>query len=684
MSSLISLTNLIGPFSVATKWEVPTVSGFLVYPAATADSPGWGFPIYPLDANGMEDVTKGRIFPGTYGAEGQYTAIVKPGSSWVERKTKEIQSVGPVNWWGPVRPTSVDTSTPRRFVLSYWGPKSRHFADGHVYGTSSNHNYIYMDGGVLSIAPGPVLGAALRAMTTEDKYKFPTSSYWLIAACVEGTSEVVYRRPMDSVAYQCNLIPEVEARLRQIEDLDNPSGWHKIGAVTLSDFLPPTTPWFFNESGTQMSAIRLSLKTFDASPGVSVTETIGSHIRVSIGADTVSTSNFTNDPPFSYKEIGKKQNFGIWTTPPDIYGYTHTFEEHQLDCKATMSGTQIVAVDYVHDVEIVVRLSMVLERGFVKDFMYGTDPVGVPALLNNHGIVDNPDSIGVLDPPDLRDHRASLWYYDSVVEKLTFAVGGVSYSYTTESTRQDADSPVTKNLVSSIFERQHIRYLDVRMPVILSKYEAEEVRWGAGPPGDPVLSGVTSGDGLGRRVAFYTAGQTGLLIKRTKELICVDMEVVEGRTAILQEVIDSSGDDQWSAFGNEPPAPLRTGSLTDWDTMKTWESDFTWTWTYKSYVGNRPTLNDDDSKGKISSRSAIPVELPMSRGGWEGITGLRHSDFTQDFGVAVTPEKALLANMYVPNVRKLDGSFALYTVASEGIDAVTLTGGNRLYPLGVI
>lgn len=678
--------NAVGPFSCPYEMIWPTLAGFLVTPAATPYSPNWGFPIYPDD-----DPTKGRIFPGTYGSSiGPCTLLTKRKNTWVENKKISIQKAGPVNWWGTTKGTVGMRNA--KYVLSYYGPKSRLFPDGFVYGTSSSHREVYMDGGVVALAPGPVTGAALVHITAEaDLVRFSPSLYYIVVICIMEGKEYICYRPLPEERYPGDIS---DAAIKQLISVvrDDPRGWVMAGCVSVDGYDTPTSPFFFSEDGTKASSIRLKNYTFDSGEGGAVTEKIGSLIEVTFSPTTgVTVTDSKNDPPYEYTEYGKKEDYGDWTSSElDVYGGSHTWEEHQLAVTETMSGRQIVAVDYVGNEQIIVRLTIDVERGFLKDWMLGKDSFldiqvpGYPAgtyYPTNYNHLNNNLHLGEVKPAGPRDHTANIWIKDKLLVSLDYTIAGTNYSHLVEATENINSDPVTKILVKSTHERVYARYFDVRGQVLVGSINREQLTWNTNPAGTPVVVyGPRDHTGRYTVTITYVGGGDDRITTHRREIA----EIATSITDSVSSVFATNGDADTSIFTKVWPEPLGFYTQTGWDTMKAWDANFEWGWSYHTYTGSRPTLNNDSSKGNLSSKYHYQSVQTMSLEGWLGIGILRHNKFTQECGVGFTPTKVLLGNFYIPDPEK-PSTLKLFTVASTELSAATsLAGGDKLYPIGVI
>lgn len=651
----LSLENAISPFSSVTGLTWPTVSGFIVTPGETASSPGWGFPIYPGD-----DSTKPRIFPGTLGGEHQRTVLREVKGAWKEHKTKELQSAGSIDWWG-YAPDSLPGT--KRAIISYNGPKSRHFPDGFQYGASSRDSHIYMNGGLVGIAPGPVTGACLRRVNIAD-IEYVNYKHRLVVVCLEGGKETMYIRLLPSVVFESRLTAEAEKLLSR-KRTDKLEGWDKLGEVGSAGYDTPTSPWFFNKSGTEAQCIRVKDHTYSPTggSGESVTQKVGHRFKMTVSDTFASTQNLGNDAPFVYTETGSKTLLGNWTPALlDEDGYSHTWEEIEVKSHNTLTGTQVVAVDYVDDAEVIVRMTIDSTLGFIKDYMKGMDTyVDTPELsiLKNTGqyqnrLVATGRLVDDFASPTVRtngDHRGMLWTFTDARTTLDYSVGGQAYMIAVEAQHNTRNNETENILTHAYNDRAYVRYLDVRSEVVFVTLDRTD--W------DVASANV---------------------YPKAAEATATDLTPTEGT---FYNYFADSGPIQAVPIVSSFRAPLRVWVQADYVEARALP-DGEWTWQYSTYTGKKPTSNDDNSKGKYNSFWHIRTEDYQTQEGYLGMGMIRHSRYTQECGVAITPEGSLVASLNVPDPADAAKTKKLYVVHSTDIDPATLAGGKRLYPLGII
>lgn len=695
--------NLLGPFSTFISLEWPDFNGFIVQPHASNTSPAWGTPF-------IDSKTGARIFPGTLSGSYPNTSLTKVKGKFKERKSESIQSVGPVNWFG--EKISSKASSVRRHVLSYYGPASRHFADpSFQYGSESAHREVYYGGGVVGIAPGPVTGAALTLISSVTKGTYPYHNFFLVVVCIEGGKEVVYRRPCNVPMYK-NKITDAQVKyLTQKQDLKATpqlEGWLRIGEATPSDYDTPTTPYFFSEDGKSASAIRFKDRTFDPlSSGDSsvTTEKVGTVVTLSLSESTVSVSLTQNDPPYEFSETGTKTEPGMWTTPPDAYGHTHKYWEETMKVQATMTGAQIVAVDYVDNERILVRLKIDSILGWTKDFAVGmdasnedngwneTDPNNGGGHANTfraNGAYQpfttspHPDCLGRTDPPGPGDHSHRLWYNTKIDTALEFTVAGVDHVAKLEGYSYEYSDPAALIFSTTKHSRIRVRYFDVRATTLIGQVEVQEHDWS------------------GQKI-YWTKAEVGATVLTNKQYTQYVSYVYSGRSVktapsyFLENWLSFNEATSWIQMvqqGYDGAQPTYNAAGYDYGT-RAWE----WTWRKRTYYGDYPSENKTNSKGWASSQycwfayllSGRPPLLDWTQSGWRGTKSLGNNGLAGVGNFAIHPEGHLVGNFYGEDLSKwvrpiVQDQSTLYTVRSgdEGFDPVTQAGGARLYPLGTI
>ena len=221
-------------------------------------------------------------------------------------------------------------------VLSWQGPRSRYFPNGG--GFTPN---VYNDGDLFSVAPYPVLGAALNKDTTGGN--------WLIVICQNGNNDIVLRRPFTK---------DTSAAL--YDAILHPEGWTVLGEFTpQSGFYSPDRPWFFNGSGTEAQTMRksdvplsgglerLKIQVTDTSAAI---EYMGNHLGKHSFGDQYG-NGCVNRYEGDFQCSGTAQN-------PTGSGTSDGIRDDRFTSNSGWTGSYIAAVDYIDDQETLATLSL--------------------------------------------------------------------------------------------------------------------------------------------------------------------------------------------------------------------------------------------------------------------------------------------------------------------------------------
>ncbi|MEX2164321.1 MAG: hypothetical protein WD823_08775 [Sulfuricaulis sp.] len=248
---------------------------------------------------------------------------------------------GNIDWKGryeadPADPTG--TTKPTK-VLSWVGPKMRYFPDYETcrsapfnrcqwLSRSDFSRAIFENGKVLANAPGDVLGAAI----TKDL----AGKDWLVAICMMGAEDVVYRRPYRNGSDS------------PYDPVNAPNGWEKIGhfdASSLNQGASRTThhadiPWFFSGDGKKAQTMRRWWETTS-------NDFLQKEMRLEI--------NITDDialvlPPQNHGNLGGYEGIYTCGTNYDQYG------AGTGQSTASSSGEYIIAVDYDDGNEVLAKI----------------------------------------------------------------------------------------------------------------------------------------------------------------------------------------------------------------------------------------------------------------------------------------------------------------------------------------
>ncbi len=209
-------------------------------------------------------------------------------------------------------------------VITWKGPRSRYFPTS----DESPGNFsveIYQNGKLFSVAPAPVLGAAL----TKDA----AGNEWLVVICQTAGGDMVYRRP-NTPSTASDLYDPVNA----------PAGWQHIATLANPpDTLGADRAWLFNGNGTEAQTLRR--KTYDPVRGAELTRlkmTINgtSASRIDLGNSTIKASSST-----SWSNQNCEWYVGDGPSP-----LVHSKAE------SLSAGETVVAVDYRDSQEILAKI----------------------------------------------------------------------------------------------------------------------------------------------------------------------------------------------------------------------------------------------------------------------------------------------------------------------------------------
>jgi hypothetical protein len=564
-----------------------------------------------------------------------------------------VQGVGPIDWWGPPKKASKPTGD--KYILSYWGPNSRHFPTvTFSYGSSQKHNEVYYEGRVCAIAPGPVIGACLQPIAGN------TSKYWIIVVAWVNGKENVYRRELKAYYFASKVTDAERQQLMKLYDSENnPDGWRTVGSVlgAYPELGKPETPWFFNQSGTEAQCIRRRQVTFDSGGGAgSSTEIRNDRYKLTLSTSTgqqgdiagsVSSTREYSPDPYLYTEEVKKHRSGVWTSPPDSHGVTHEWLEDYATVTVKHTGRQPVAVDYVGDTLLACDLVISVNNFVHQDWMIGVDAPGAP--YTNYNQLQNYQPGSYTNEP--RGHQATTWTNLLLDNYLEWGSGGLWYRTPIEAmqdmTKTQYDSKGTADDPSDRFRfytehfRTYPRYLDLR------KYLMQA------------------------RVTKYDEFLNGVIQYRNSDYEVYDRE---------------EGDYAYTVFMEKEPVRQIAAQAQGWSRtdMLTWDLDFEYTWTKTSFVGARPTDNDNEEKGKAAIYKFYTPIWTTIKEGWKGVNLLRHDYFTTEMGIAQTSQGDYLISMRIPDFRTSTNQLVnVLGFTGEVTTLTTITGGERFYPLGV-
>ncbi|MHB1142748.1 MAG: hypothetical protein ACYC1T_13465, partial [Sulfuricaulis sp.] len=248
---------------------------------------------------------------------------------------------GNIDWKGRYEadPTDPTGKTKPTKMLSWIGPKMRYFPDYETcYSAPFNRckwvsrsdfsREIFENGEVIATAPANVLGAAI----TKDIH----GKDWLVAICMAGTQDVVYRRPYRKGSDML------------YDPVNAPNGWKEIGrfdASTLNQGASRTThhadiPWFFSGDGRKAQTMRRWWETTS-------NDFLQKEMRLEI--------NITDDIAL----VLPPQNHGNLDGYEGIYTCSTNYDQHGAgtgQSTTSSSGEYIIAVDYDDGNEILAKI----------------------------------------------------------------------------------------------------------------------------------------------------------------------------------------------------------------------------------------------------------------------------------------------------------------------------------------
>ncbi len=650
--------HIFSPFSNPLKYEAPAFKGFIGVPRNSIHTPGWGQP--------YKDAQGNPITSGTLGGPGQAAMVYEEKGVWKLRRNKNAQRFGEISWRGPKKSNKPDA---KRYVISYHGPTTRHFAtDAFVYGADAKHRNVYMGGGLIGVAPGPVLGACLKSISNK---------LHLIVVCLSEQGEIALRRVAGGPVYSDN--EQALAKLAQYASTEYKEGWVFAGVVSIdSEYHTPKTPWFFNESGTEAQCIRQKTKHGIAN-GETKEELAGDRFKIIVG-DTVATIPLGNRPAYQFEEKGKLTDNGMWLSPPDDQGYPHKWHEYSLNVRATCEGEQIVAVDYDGDEEILVRAVVDVSYNMYQDYMHGEDGdlyEGIPLAEKPHyrNWIDNPEGSAYSNPLELGvdptatvgNHMAECWWGGWAWTYLAFQKDGVEYRINLEiasslSEAQYLELPPDPNdhsIFLRFYEMQYVRFLDVRAGGLICT----------------------------RLEVFENWAKQGTIATSAHETYDTDFSdssvetIMEGSKVQEKQHLtyhlrlnwhpDASPRATWLIVTGETRGPE-----IGWNTAP-------WSWTATSWIGGRPKNNDvvgyNGPLGNLPINCWFPEETPLYRNSWYGLEILYHDKNTETASFCQREDKTFILSGELPDPDTGEPTSFLVT---EPEDIGAAIDGPVYFPIG--
>lgn len=411
----------LSPFSAIKRFYFPDGKGIYVTPWDNANPSGWGEPRKTPEGE--------PIIPGTPGGPLPHNYIDLKGD--VINSTS-FQRSGNITWIGDwVNPADHERGS---IVLSYAGPSARYFADPKFrYGDSPDHNQIYQNGGVLCVAPGPVLGACLRTLGYTDPTTGLVSQVkHIIVSCLSGSGAVFYKKPVGGITRSIVLSDEYVATQKAIYSADkNPKGWVTMGTTSGSPGeYPHETPWFFNEAGTEAMCMRRKSLTFN-NGGSDVTEDVCLRYVATLSETTVNAHSVANYNPMRYDERWNKVR-GFFTYYDHTYDTDRNHQEDWLELTLNLEGKQEVMCDYVGNERVVGLMNCWVGRVLnqYSTYNYGpeTNTYTPPGPFAPRDNPQYPIPWDASPPPYLptqRSHYETLWVSETARFVLEVYVGAL-------------------------------------------------------------------------------------------------------------------------------------------------------------------------------------------------------------------------------------------------------------------
>lgn len=299
--------------------------------------------------------------------------IYKKGGQWKLHPQGNLPVGGAVDWKGWYK-----NGKPTR-ILTWAGNRRNR------YGVGNYSAGIKRGGKLFAAAPFPVLGAALQ--------KDAEGKEWVLAICEGADKDIVFKRPAkrssSAALYDPNSAPE---------------GWRKIGEFSnppdLSSF---RRPWLFNGDGTEAQTMRERKRasSFDRKPFT--------RLKIITSGFSAQMSDLGNTQVIERVDASRNLD----DCPGDPGSASGQY-------KRTISGENIVAVDYLDNQEVFARI-------FVESVRVGNGTATTYVAQNNvyfsgTGTVSE-DSKWVLQMGDtkreiLRKTEASTSNYSSDVGRL--------------------------------------------------------------------------------------------------------------------------------------------------------------------------------------------------------------------------------------------------------------------------
>ncbi len=366
-SVLNPIFNLVSPYCRSDKYVGRSNKGFFVKPTSDDNADGWGTPL--TDANGND------LTPGTPGGPYPVKFIGKTRTGEAKCRHKPgTHLYGNISWMGKKKS---ETNTSRgKWVLTFHGPNTRYFpVDDFVYGNEEKHNDIYCEGRCISVAPHPVLGAALRKYNKPDG----TPAFRLVVICKSGTDDLVYIREcsptlgVTAIGYGETF---VNAQKKAYDFATNPDGWRLIGTLKCTEsnqgfertVKMARTPWFFDSTGKIAQCMREAEIKFYRQPGEDVTQDGYVRYKVTVSDDNATLTVVDNTPGFTYTLTGAvkhRPDYSANTVFPAFSGFPvtmHYWKVWTILVDIVGTGEYVIAVDYDDTEEKLLKVELKVDK----------------------------------------------------------------------------------------------------------------------------------------------------------------------------------------------------------------------------------------------------------------------------------------------------------------------------------
>jgi hypothetical protein len=461
------MTRFNSLFKIPQKWDNGIVTGFIVLPHDNENQNGWGEPFKdefgdPLPGGTPDGINSRRLIGIT--------------DDWKKKWGKKSQIAGAIDWKGDwINPYNQEDNQEKRYCLSwnghvsrYWNPTSENGNPEYIYedDIESQSNEIYIGGQILTVAPQPVLGAAL--------YTDNNDNLRIVAICKEAEIDVAYTMPIQ----RPQKYEEITLDWKEGQVLK----WDFAASFELQESgdtvaLFAETPWFFNTEGTSARTMRRSQKTYIDEGGTERVDDVW--IEYTFNISTFSNRGIFNNLgfddkniPFIYTESIEKTHPEWTDLEPDGVGLYHDWQEDHVISNIDLTGYVKVAVDWSFEKEawVYAWIKYVISRRHAQYFTVGVDPpvLEVPPDPTNYSNIGLHDGKRYPQSSDKSegDHTETEWISINEVVTLEFGkkYNEIDYSFIIGWGFVGSDSFITGQPYSQRGETQqknnNLRYVD--------------------------------------------------------------------------------------------------------------------------------------------------------------------------------------------------------------------------------